>query len=86
MVSLTARAISTAGLSLETKVADLVLNDCWTWPIEWEAWYPNIYHSTVPSLNFNKDQLVWKDRLGRDKEFSVGVVWEDIRPRGNEMV
>lgn len=65
MDSLTARAISTAGLSLETKVADLVLNDCWTWPIEWETRYPNIYHSIVPRLNFNKDQLVWKDRLGR---------------------
>ena len=26
--------------------------------------------------------LVWKNGMGADKRFSVGIVWEDIRPRG----
>ncbi|GKB87739.1 reverse transcriptase domain, reverse transcriptase zinc-binding domain protein [Tanacetum coccineum] len=41
----------------------------------------------VPPLNTDlEDLLVWRNRMGVDNRFSVGVAWDDIRPRGNIIV
>ncbi|GKD43037.1 hypothetical protein Tco_1267682, partial [Tanacetum coccineum] len=46
---------------------------------------PLIFAMTVPSINENNDQVVWKSSLDITKPFSVGIVWNDIRHHGNIM-
>ncbi|GJU34638.1 uncharacterized protein Tco_1182992 [Tanacetum coccineum] len=83
--SITPRDIHAAGFSMQTTVADVVSQNAWTWPLEWANRYPLIFAMTVPSLNEDNDQVVWKSRLDIIKPFSVGTVWDDIRHHGNIM-
>ena len=60
----------------------MIVNGNWVWPIEWVVRYPIVYNLNVPPILLgSKDTLYWRDNLGGLKDFSVGVVWEDIRPR-----
>nr|GEW31844.1 hypothetical protein [Tanacetum cinerariifolium] len=53
------------------------------WPQEWLSKYPNLLSINVPNLfDGVLDSLVWKNRFGAIKHFSVQNVWNDIRPRG----
>ncbi|PWA88844.1 Lupus La protein [Artemisia annua] len=53
---------------------------------EWLIKYPFLLNITVPLINSDHmDSLVWRTRFGIDKRFSIGTVWEDIRPRGNSI-
>nr|GEV25694.1 hypothetical protein [Tanacetum cinerariifolium] len=79
------RAIFGASYDLDTKVANLILRNNWTWPDEWANRYPNLFLIPVLLLNSSSGQLVWKDSIGNDKTFSVGIAWDSIRPRGNTM-
>ncbi|GJY86276.1 hypothetical protein Tco_0500302 [Tanacetum coccineum] len=73
---------SSVRYNLDSKVADLIVHNNWTWPNAWETRYPNIFFSTVPCLSNSNDKVIWKDRLGMEKSFFIDIVWEDIRPQG----
>ncbi|GJT25924.1 reverse transcriptase domain, reverse transcriptase zinc-binding domain protein [Tanacetum coccineum] len=83
--SITPQNIHAAGFSMQTTLADVVSQNAWEWPLEWVNRYPFIFAMTVPSLNEDNDQVVWKSRLDIIKPFSVGTVWDDIRHHGNIM-
>ncbi|PWA78157.1 reverse transcriptase domain, Reverse transcriptase zinc-binding domain protein [Artemisia annua] len=86
MDSITARDINRAGFNMSSRLVDFIINNAWNWPINWATRYPNIYNATVLTLNNNTlDILVWRDRLGIERPFSVGVAWEDLRPRGDSI-
>jgi len=76
---LTPRQINSAGFSFDSKVAELFLNDEWIWPSDWVRRLPGL--TNVPKLTNSVDSIVWKDRNGKFRDFSVHMVWEDIRPR-----
>nr|XP_043638022.1 uncharacterized protein LOC122609026 [Erigeron canadensis] len=71
--------ITSAGFSLNDKVADIIVDNTWKWPSEWTDRFPNIQ---IPVLNtLELDRLMWKDSNQNLLDFSVNVVWEDLRPQ-----
>ncbi|GJW96115.1 putative reverse transcriptase domain, reverse transcriptase zinc-binding domain protein [Tanacetum coccineum] len=79
------RVIYGAGLTTSSKVAGAMNNGSWLWPSDWADKYPTTFDTIVPSINMSsQDTLWWRDNQGNFKAFSVGIVWEDIRPRGIE--
>ena len=81
------RDIYGAGLTTSSKVADAINSGTWMWPSDWAGKYPTTFHTNVPHLNMSsQDTLWWRDNQGVFKAFSVGTIWEDIRPRGIEAV
>nr|GEY28862.1 zinc finger, CCHC-type [Tanacetum cinerariifolium] len=84
MDNLTIRQIHRAGFFISFKVADTVSNSEWNCLYEWNDKFPN---ATFPFINLHTtDVLFWSDRNGVYKDYSVGVSWNDLRPRKDEVV
>ncbi|GJT05595.1 putative RNA-directed DNA polymerase, eukaryota, reverse transcriptase zinc-binding domain protein [Tanacetum coccineum] len=84
---LTPREITNEGFNMQSKVADLVVNNAWIWPHVWLLKAPNI--GTIPSPNLAvhvPDVTRWCDANGNMLEFSVRNVWEALRDCGNEVL
>ena len=65
-------------LSIDLKVADLIVNDNWQWPSEWYEKFPmivQIQNIVVDSLK--TDQNVWKSRNGRMGKFTIQKAYFD---------
>ena len=78
------RAITNAGFNLHDKVADVVSNGAWSWPVSWFDNFPVLMNVPTPILNDEHvDTLQWKMRDGTFRLFSVRDVWESIREQGN---
>uniref|UniRef100_UPI001CB8E34C uncharacterized protein LOC122584451 n=1 Tax=Erigeron canadensis TaxID=72917 RepID=UPI001CB8E34C len=76
---LSPRMITSAGFSLNDKVADIIVDNTWKWTSEWTDRFPNIQ---IPVLNtLDLDRLMRKDSNQNLLDFSVNVVWEDLRPQ-----
>ncbi|GJU52788.1 uncharacterized protein Tco_1226502 [Tanacetum coccineum] len=76
------RAIHNAGLSIEAKVADLILDNGWSWPDQWSTrYYSTLATINVPILHDHADMLRWKDVDGNLRPFSVTLAWNTIRER-----
>ncbi|GJV67697.1 putative RNA-directed DNA polymerase [Tanacetum coccineum] len=83
---LTPRDIAREGSSLQLRVADLVVNGAWNWPLSWLAKAPNLSYIAAPNLNESQDCFLWRDVNGNMKIFSVKLAWEALRPRDVEVV
>ena len=51
------RAIHNAGISIHAKVADVILNNTWSWPDNWYSRYPTLCNVNVPIINDQLDLL-----------------------------
>nr|GEW61156.1 hypothetical protein [Tanacetum cinerariifolium] len=75
-----------AGYHSSSKVVDVLNNDNWNWPIEWQDKYPMACSLTVSILDRSSlDLLVWRKQNDVEMQFSVATVWDTIRPRGEEV-
>nr|GEY38103.1 hypothetical protein [Tanacetum cinerariifolium] len=80
------RDITREGYSIQTCVADLLLNGAWNWPQSWLLKAPNLGLIPAPNIIASRqDCMMWYDSNGHMKVFSVKCAWEVLRPRGNEV-
>ncbi|GKC96556.1 hypothetical protein Tco_1161998, partial [Tanacetum coccineum] len=83
---LSPRDITRDGYSIQTCVADLVVNGAWNWPQLWLLKALNLGLVPTPTIvDSRHDCMRWRDNNGHMKEFSVKCAWEVLRPRGNEV-
>ncbi|GJY25759.1 putative RNA-directed DNA polymerase [Tanacetum coccineum] len=78
------RDIVRSGLTLQSKVSDIVVNGSWSWPVDLLSKYPFLSNYNTP-INDDVDRLVWSDSHGNIKKFSVAQVWSDIRSRDTKV-
>ncbi|GJR38164.1 hypothetical protein Tco_1213848 [Tanacetum coccineum] len=76
---ITPRDIARAGLSLQSKVKDVIVHGDWVWPQDLLIKYPFLNDYNVPIIDDTSDKLVWCNSQGNIKKFSVSQVWTDIR-------
>nr|GEU85616.1 hypothetical protein [Tanacetum cinerariifolium] len=66
-------------LSEDLKVIDMVCDGQWKWPNEWHEKFLEISILEVPNLDANdRDKLVWNNRNGQVKDFSVGLANQEL--------
>lgn len=80
----TSRDIFDAGFNLNTKVAGIVQNGDCVWPNSWYAKYPLLATVHPPDLSYSPDSI-WVRHKDMYVSFSVAIIWDIIRPRGNEV-
>nr|XP_043625437.1 uncharacterized protein LOC122596855 [Erigeron canadensis] len=74
------RKIHEAGFVTTMNVADMVTtNGRWNWPDDWVNQYPILAEISRPTDSDTRDKVVWKKNNGKDVEFSVSIVWEDLK-------
>ncbi|GJT70898.1 putative RNA-directed DNA polymerase, eukaryota, reverse transcriptase zinc-binding domain protein [Tanacetum coccineum] len=57
-----------------------------TWPLEWFLKYPVLSTIVVLTIDPNfLDVLEWRNHLGMALSFSISMVWDCIRPKGDEI-
>nr|GEY02021.1 hypothetical protein [Tanacetum cinerariifolium] len=76
----TTRDLFRESFTLSSKVNNLIVNEMWSWPREWNSKYPTLASLVPPMLVETPDQLEWRDLTGHVKKFDVAIVWETIRP------
>ncbi|GKC65840.1 putative reverse transcriptase domain-containing protein [Tanacetum coccineum] len=83
---LTPRDIAREGYSIQTRVADLLVNGAWNWPLSWLAKAPNLGLIPAPNIVLaRQDCMKWRATNGTMTDFSVKCAWEVLRPRGIEV-
>ncbi|GJV77011.1 hypothetical protein Tco_1508595 [Tanacetum coccineum] len=76
---ITSREIYDAGLSIETTIADLIVVCRDNWPEGWLDEFPVLHQYGFPRiLNNRKDTIVWVNKEGNEKLFSIKNVWKDM--------
>ncbi|GJS99759.1 hypothetical protein Tco_0820929 [Tanacetum coccineum] len=70
-----------SGLSLTSKVKDVLHNGVWNWPTDLLDKYPILNEYFVLAILESLDCLKWYKGNGIFKAFSVHQVWSSIRPR-----
>ncbi|XP_021993278.1 uncharacterized protein LOC110890014 [Helianthus annuus] len=74
------------GLSIYSKVAEVVHNGIWSWPEAWRDLFPVLFQLNPIYIVPNKqDVTLWRSDGGKLMSFSSKLVWEAIRARGQEM-
>ncbi|GKE02345.1 putative reverse transcriptase domain-containing protein, partial [Tanacetum coccineum] len=69
-----------SGLSLDCKVANVIENGVWKWPRGLSMEFDGLNAIEPPCLTEGKkDKVFWKTVSGRLKDFSVYIVWNDLR-------
>ncbi|GJT60376.1 RNA-directed DNA polymerase, eukaryota, reverse transcriptase zinc-binding domain protein [Tanacetum coccineum] len=72
--------IKIAGLSLNARVCDFISNGSWVWPNEWEGRFDKVLDVPVPNIVHDlDDKVVWIDKKGWEKHFSVAEAWKAIK-------
>ncbi|GJX82324.1 reverse transcriptase domain, reverse transcriptase zinc-binding domain protein [Tanacetum coccineum] len=56
------RDIVRSGLTLQSKVSDIVVNGTWLWPVDMLSKYPFLSNYNTP-INDDVDRLVWSDSM-----------------------
>ena len=73
------KTIIDVGLDVKAKVADLVNNQEWNWPIEWDVKSDNVRNIHIPKLDAcKKDVTVWINKKGKEVDFSTKEVWKAL--------
>ncbi|GJW24414.1 putative reverse transcriptase domain-containing protein [Tanacetum coccineum] len=76
------RDIYREGFELSSKVAELIVNNAWSWPQTWITKAPILLHIPAPNLDVHShDAYRWRGLNGS----SVSRAWDAFRPRGNEV-
>ncbi|GJR76865.1 sucrose synthase, partial [Tanacetum coccineum] len=80
------RDIINSGPSLDCKVADVIKNGMWDWRAHLVCKFDALFVITPPCLIEGKaDKVVWRNNMGRHKEFYVSAIWNDIRS-GSDLI
>ncbi|GKC81393.1 putative reverse transcriptase domain-containing protein [Tanacetum coccineum] len=83
---LTPRDIAREGYSIQTRVANLLVNGAWNWPLSWLAKAPNLGLIPAPNIVLaRQDCMKWRATNGTMTDFSVKCAWEVLRPREIEV-
>ncbi|GJY36083.1 NIN-like protein [Tanacetum coccineum] len=76
---ITSREIYEVGLNIETNIVDLVMSYGGNWPDGWTNEYPILSQYGILSIQDGRiDAIVWVDKNGEEKPFSVKNVWKDM--------
>lgn len=73
------REIYDARFKDDENVADLIENGRWVWPNEWYTKFSVLSSISVPALNNEPDQVVWRNKNGHMGVFTLKEVWNDVR-------
>ncbi|XP_071704336.1 uncharacterized protein [Rutidosis leptorrhynchoides] len=58
----------------------MVMDNQWSWPIEWMNKFPILHNIRQPSLKINvKDKVLWVCNNMKKVQFSIKQTWEDLR-------
>nr|GEU58849.1 hypothetical protein [Tanacetum cinerariifolium] len=78
------RDIVRSGFSLDDSVSNLISYGVWRWPLDWLSRFPFLAQLHVPVLLDDMDDVIlWRDRDGVLRPFSVACVWDTIRSRAD---
>ncbi|CAH1436138.1 unnamed protein product [Lactuca virosa] len=67
------------GFSDSSLVSDVLVYDCYTWPVEWVNIFPGLKDAPMFCIEPNlRDVAGWRDKKGICKQFSCKQVWWDI--------
>ncbi|GJV53840.1 RNA-directed DNA polymerase, eukaryota, reverse transcriptase zinc-binding domain protein, partial [Tanacetum coccineum] len=74
------RCLYDARLSNACTVKDMIEDNGWVWPSEWQNQFPILNQVVVPSLhNGRSDMVKWKSKSGKRMVFSVNEAWKDLK-------
>nr|GEU35244.1 hypothetical protein [Tanacetum cinerariifolium] len=77
------RMIASSGLNLQSKVANVIKNGEWNWPVNLSNTFDALNVISPPCISEGKnDKVVWKSCNGGLLDFSMSNVWENIRMHG----
>ncbi|GJQ88916.1 RNA-directed DNA polymerase, eukaryota, reverse transcriptase zinc-binding domain protein [Tanacetum coccineum] len=65
-------------------IQDVLDDKGWKWPYNWIVKYPWIANIQTPNLNNNPDKAVWIDNNGNERNFSLNIVWKEVRGRSGK--
>ncbi|GJV70935.1 reverse transcriptase domain, reverse transcriptase zinc-binding domain protein [Tanacetum coccineum] len=78
------RDIARSGFSLDDSVNNLISDGVWQWPLELLSRFPIVAQLEVPLLLDDIDNVIlWRDRDGVMRPFSVACAWDTIRIRAD---
>ncbi|GJX46976.1 hypothetical protein Tco_0272166 [Tanacetum coccineum] len=67
-------------------MAEMINNNCWSWPYGWCDRYPMLNNILVPLLKSNEDDKVYWVKGNRETtKFSVNNVWMDWRCNNSDV-
>ncbi|GJR02332.1 RNA-directed DNA polymerase, eukaryota, reverse transcriptase zinc-binding domain protein [Tanacetum coccineum] len=67
-------------------VSEMMRNDLWRWPNEWNEKSLIFRNLVNPNLkNGVKDKVVWRNKDGKDMEFSVSIANNDMCEQGQDI-
>ncbi|GJZ05303.1 hypothetical protein Tco_0538578 [Tanacetum coccineum] len=80
------RDIHRAGFNMPSKIQDVIHDNQWMWPHDWDLKYPTLSSIIVLAIDSNMmDTLEWRNLSGASLNFSVAMVWECICPKDDEV-
>ncbi|GKC03592.1 hypothetical protein Tco_0995202, partial [Tanacetum coccineum] len=79
------RDIHRAGLSLNSKVADVLNHVNGAWLHAWVVKYPILAGTIIPTLSNNSDEYVLRNLNNKEEGYSVSAIWNCIRPHNEEV-
>nr|GEU57000.1 putative reverse transcriptase domain-containing protein [Tanacetum cinerariifolium] len=72
--------IDQAGLNLKASVYDLIDNNMWCWPREWNDRFNEVLNIPVSIIdNSKEDKTFWCNKKGKERTFSATEVWKAIK-------
>ncbi|GJT28588.1 putative reverse transcriptase domain, reverse transcriptase zinc-binding domain protein [Tanacetum coccineum] len=78
------RDIVRSGFSPDDPVNNLISDGVWRWPLDWLSRFPIMDQLQVPLLLDDIDDVIlWRDRDGVLRPFSVACAWDTIRTRAD---
>ncbi|XP_071714268.1 uncharacterized protein [Rutidosis leptorrhynchoides] len=78
------RDIYDKGFHFKIKVNEVLHDFVPLWPDRWYQKYP-ILHTFVGTVRMDRHQLVWKQNDDAIRPFSIGQVWDSIRPHKDKV-
>ncbi|GJX90326.1 zinc knuckle CX2CX4HX4C containing protein [Tanacetum coccineum] len=78
------RDIMRSGFTLHDSFSNLISDGVWRWPPDWLSRFPAMAQIQVPMLiDDTYDVILWRNRDGVLRCFSVACVWDTIRSRAD---
>ncbi|GJU83480.1 reverse transcriptase domain, reverse transcriptase zinc-binding domain protein [Tanacetum coccineum] len=78
------RDIARLGFSLDDSISNLISDGVWRWPPNWLSRFPSMAQLHVPLLLDDMDDVIlWQNRDGVLRSFSVACVWDTIWSRAD---
>ncbi|GJV37057.1 sodium/hydrogen exchanger 6 [Tanacetum coccineum] len=78
------RDIARSGFSLDDSVNNLISDGVWRWPLDWLSRFPIMAQLQVPLLLDDIDDVIlWRNKDGVLRPFSVACAWDTIRARAD---